>query len=218
VTVPADLSEETIVQWRTRLGDISWFMRMLNEPLARIANAEDGCKGHFWESRFKSVPLLDDAALIACMAYVDLNPVKAGVAIRIEESEFTSIRERMEKAGLLDDFSGMSKKECTNRSNRGMGPVAGETTSRVSPAVSLEQYVALLKSTAEALSASRPSVNALILDRLDLRPSGWMRAVSDFLSLFRSAAGGDAAYAAFMERTGRIRKQDAFGRRRVFQS
>ena len=40
--------------WRKRLHDISWFMKSLNENIARRANKEDDCTGHFWEARYKS--------------------------------------------------------------------------------------------------------------------------------------------------------------------
>jgi len=89
--------EQSVREWRQRLMDISWFMRVLNESIARQASAEDGCTERFWEGRFKSQALLDESALMACMAYVDLNPVRAGIETP-ESSAHTSIQKRLNKA------------------------------------------------------------------------------------------------------------------------
>ncbi len=81
--------------WRSKLASISWFMRCLNQPIAHQANREDKCTGKFWESRFTSQALKSEEALLSCMAYVDLNPVRSGIADRPETSSHTSIRERL---------------------------------------------------------------------------------------------------------------------------
>ena len=82
-------------QLRSRLSDISWWMRALAEPIARRSNADDKCTGRFWEGRFKSQKLADETAILACSAYVDLNPVRAGMAEVPEASQYTSVYERI---------------------------------------------------------------------------------------------------------------------------
>ena len=90
-----DTVSDMIAIYRQRLSNLSWFMKCLNEPIARQANQEDKCTGHFWESRYKSQALLTEEALLSCMAYVDLNPVRVGMANTPEESNHTSIKERI---------------------------------------------------------------------------------------------------------------------------
>ncbi|MFT5691906.1 MAG: hypothetical protein ACI92E_001237 [Oceanicoccus sp.] len=94
----AEISES----YRQRLTSISWLLRCLNEPIARAANKEDQCTGHFWESRFKSQALMSAEALLSCMAYIDLNPVRARMAATLEAPEHTSIKERLHPSFELE--------------------------------------------------------------------------------------------------------------------
>ena len=78
---------DRLAERRGRLSDFSWWMRCTAENIARRSNAEDGVTGHFWEGRYKAVVLLDEASLLACSAYVDLNPIRAAIAETPETSE-----------------------------------------------------------------------------------------------------------------------------------
>jgi REP element-mobilizing transposase RayT len=90
---------------RGRLTELGWFMKSLKEPLSRLANKQDNCEGAFWQARYKSIAVLDDEALLATCAYIDLNPLAAGIAVVPEKSPHTSIRQRVnhvKRKGQLD--------------------------------------------------------------------------------------------------------------------
>jgi len=99
--------DELVAKYRQRLQDLGWFMKALKEPLARMANKEDDCRGTFWESRYKSIAILDEEALLMTCAYIDLNPVAAGIASTPETSRHTSVRQRVQHVkskGKLDQL------------------------------------------------------------------------------------------------------------------
>jgi REP element-mobilizing transposase RayT len=96
-----------VAMTRTRLHSLSWFMRCLKEPLSRLANHQDKARGAFFEGRFKSVAILDEESLLATCAYIDLNPVAAGIAEVPEASPHTSVNTRVDHVkaqGRTDDL------------------------------------------------------------------------------------------------------------------
>lgn len=93
-------------QLRERLSDVSWWMRLLGQKIAQQANREDECTGRFWEGRFRAQVLLDEAAILACAMYVDLNPIRAAMAQSLEDSNFTGAKARIDdlKDAAMIDF------------------------------------------------------------------------------------------------------------------
>ncbi|REG82251.1 transposase, partial [Marinomonas pollencensis] len=155
------------------LTDISWFMKELNEPIARRANLEDECTGHFWEGRFKSQALLDEAALIACMAYVDLNPVRSGISDAPEDSDFTSIKKRV-----------VSLKE--NSQPKNLYPFVGNPRQDMPEGLpfQLADYLELVDLTGRIVRESKKgSIDASllpILQRLNISSENWLCIATEF--------------------------------------
>ena len=85
---------DRVHRYRQHLSTVGWFMRSIKQPIARMANIDDDCTGAFWEGRYSSIALTDEAAVVACMAYVDLNQVRAGLVDRPEDAVFTGLAER----------------------------------------------------------------------------------------------------------------------------
>lgn len=177
---------ETASIYKERLSSISWFMRVLNEGIAREANKEDDCSGRFWEGRFKSQALLDEAALIACMAYVDLNPVRAGVASTPELSDFTSIKLRVQKA-----LKGQQPKSLMPLIEK------GKCTRSTAINFELEDYFKLVDFTGRCIrGGSRGVINTALPDilvRLNINRDNWFVVSKQFEKTFRGAVGRESS-------------------------
>lgn len=85
-----------VTKLRLRLSDVSWWMRYFSHYIAVRANQEDELTGHFWEARFGSEVLETEASILTCMIYVDLNPIRAGMATTPEDSDYTGAKERID--------------------------------------------------------------------------------------------------------------------------
>lgn len=188
----------TITIYRKRLMDISWFMKELNEPIARQANKEDNCTGHFWEGRFKSQALLDEHALVTCMAYVDLNPIRAKMASTLESSSHTSIKLRIEEMR-----KGTQPKHLL--------PFVGNPKAHQPAGLifNLLDYIQLVDLTGRSLDPKKRGVieasTSPILKRLDMDDDQWHRLSHAFESQFSVAAGQTESLRQFQQHTKRKR-------------
>ena len=208
-----------VVERRRRLASLSWWMRCLCEPMARRANREDRCTGRFWEGRFRCQALLDDAAVLACNIYVDLNPVRAAVASTPEESEFTSAYERIRafrarrRARRRKSARPRQRRRVSeSRRDRWLSPIrreraslrVGEETAprrrnwrRASSqsflALRFRDYLRLLDWTGRQLRRGKrgaiPARLAPILDRLAISGPQWLQTVASFGRSFHRAVG-----------------------------
>jgi len=188
-----------IATYRSRLSDISWFMRCLNEPIARQANLEDNCTGHFWEGRFKSQALLDEAAVLACMTYVDLNPIRAKMANTPEQSDFTSLKLRVQAA---------LKGEQPNK----LLPFIGNERAHQPKGInfSLKDYLILVDETGRIIRDDKRGAISVstenILSRLNIPTANWLKIVTEFGQLFHGPVGTLQALSTYCEHLDKRRR------------
>ncbi|TKB45776.1 transposase [Thalassotalea mangrovi] len=202
--------KNTISVYRERLFDISWFMRLLNEPIARMANDEDDCTGRFWEGRFVSQALLDEAALAACMVYVELNPIRAGAAKTPENSPYTSVKRRIEIARRGDKRLGLmqfSEKSTIHQS----GKLPFE----------FEDYLQLIDATGRVIRDENTGyINRHlpdILTRLRISTSNWLSLTTRFERYFKGAAGRCSSLSQLSEIQNTKRRINVCVSKRLFQ-
>ena len=177
-----------VTTYRERLMDLSWFMRMLNEPIARQANAEDGVTGRFWEGRFKSQALLDEQAVLTAMAYVDLNPIRAKMAETPESSDYTSVAERI--AGLREE------RDATDYSPGGRAPLMPfDATGSMATAIpfAFDDYLELVDATGRVIREGKrgfiPGQTPRLLERLALDADQFIATAGRMMRQFGSAIG-----------------------------
>jgi hypothetical protein len=212
--------KEFIQTVRDRLGEISWLMRCLNEHIARKANREDGCSGRFWEGRFKCQRLCDPGAVLTCMAYVDLNPVRAGLADSPEASEFTSAYERIQSEQASHKLEQINQSDVLTAVQMGFVEETRQAIGRADwlmdfermkannhlPFLGLTQYLELLDETGRIIrSDKKGSINEAlqpILRRLDLDVDEWVENVERYGRLFYQLSGKAESLVAHAHRIG----------------
>jgi len=180
--------------WRKRLYDISWFMKCLNECIARQANKEDNCTGKFWEGRFKSQALLDEKALISCMAYVDLNPIRAGMSSSLEQSDYTSIQLRIKqlKSFQRQVNANKPKEYSVPEQPRALVPLVSTLDTKDIP-ISLRDYLELVDWSGRHIDPNKTgyidATEPKVLSTLGIEQEDWLEAVKNFRRHYGNFAG-----------------------------
>lgn len=215
------LVPERSFELRRRLGDISWLMRSLAEPIARRANKEDNCTGRFWEGRFKCQKLADAMAVLACNVYVDLNPIRARCAMTPEECLFTSIYKRImsrtmrkeQEDSEIEDAPDewLAPVEIDERAVAYEGPVPSQSGKRVSDKgfvnMDLDTYLEFVDWTGRQLRRDPkrgriPPHLEPILQRLGIAEEIWCVLVGRFGKVFKQVAGTPVTLAREAKRLG----------------
>jgi hypothetical protein len=178
---------------RQRLGNLSWLMRCLVEPIARRANREDGCKGRFWEGRYKCQALCDERAILAAMTYVDLNPIRAGMADRLDTSVYTSAAARISQIRTDPTLATLRLK-----------PIAGDLRPTID--ITTADYLHILDWTGRQLAPGKRGRIApeapTILTSIDHNETRWATRVAAFGSGWHRAAGSAQDLIAMAARMG----------------
>jgi hypothetical protein len=187
---------------RLRLSDIGWWMRLLCQHIAVRANNEDQEVGKFWQSRFRAVRLLDEAALLACAAYVDLNPIRAQQtknqkAVVAAGSRSGSPAKAVALPAIKPADRFLSPITINERSDAKLGPHVSQSGHRCSDkgflAMSVLDYVSLLDWTARQIARGKRGATSkdvpAVFQRLGFEPTTWCKLVEEFGQMFRTVAG-----------------------------
>jgi REP element-mobilizing transposase RayT len=224
--------EAVLAERRRRFADLSWFMRCLSEPISRRANAEDHVTGRVWEGRFRCQRLLDEAAILACSVYVDLNPIRAGIAQTPEESDYTSVQQRIEaRVTEVAQIAGSSRRKGEAETAgadgavrepdgwlcpvgvEGDGPAKAErnrhrrASNKGYLPLGFEDYLRIVDWTGRQVRSDKrgsiPCELLPILDRVGLRSQSWVDCVQNFGRWFHRAAGRVSLLAGAAAQAGR---------------
>jgi len=201
-----------VEQRRSRLACLSWFMKCLKEPLSRLANREEKCRGTFFEGRFKSIAILDEESILTVAAYIDLNPVAAGIVPLPEQSPHTSIKERVEHVvaeGRLQDVQqircgSVSAQQVSEglEDNHWLVPIEdrraqGANREGIKAGCTLGQYLMLVDCMSRSVREGKASVTQefqSLFDRLEMDAERWLDRLTKLLT-------NNRLYGSFMATT-----------------